>query len=90
MNFISELIVKLLDSLKVKNPNVYFYTMAFIIALNGAAVWIQEARPDLVSPSLAGVIGILSLIVAAATGTRTTQKMKLIEKKENLENKENK
>lgn len=81
MTFINELIIKMLDSLKVKSPVFYFWFMTSLVALNGAAIYVQEIRPDLISPATASVMALLSIIIASATGTRTTQKIEQIESK---------
>ena len=78
MNFLNEILAKLFDSFKAKNPKL----AAFIILLLGVLIYLSEnGLPELIGQDLSTVIQWVSFVLAALQGSRTTEIIKESEKK---------
>ena len=69
MNFLNEILAKLFDNFKAKNPTL----AAVIILLLGVVLYLTEnGLPELIGNDLNTVVQISTFLLAALQGSRTT------------------
>jgi hypothetical protein len=78
MNYLNEILAKLFDSFKAKNPTL----AAIIIMLLGVVLYLSEnGLPELIGNDLNAVVQVASFLLAALQGSRTSSILKETEKK---------
>jgi hypothetical protein len=69
MDFLNELLAKLFDSFKAKNPTL----ATVIIMLLGVVLYLTEnGLPELIGKDLNFIVQIVTFVLAALQGSRTT------------------
>ena len=78
MIFLNEILAKLFDNFKAKNPTL----ATVIILLLGVVLYLSEnGLPELIGNDLNTVVQVVSFLLAALQGSRTTEILKETEKK---------